>query len=156
MYQSLTTMPFLGDFHQPHPADPDKKAKWNIPTRYLMCNFINLLCYNGGKTIEFRFLKQTKNKHVLYFWLYILNALLLFAIQMQHLSTKEMDLIFSNITLPNIISQVYPKDVEVALDQAIRDMKIIRIMQLNNGDKCGEFTHFENDFKLSKILINYE
>lgn len=156
MYTSLTTMPFLGDFHQPHPYDLDKKAKWNIPTRYHMCNFINLLCYNGGKTVEFRFLKPTKNKYVLYFWLYILNALMLFAIKYKDLSSKAMFKIFSTQSLSTILQDVYPINVATDLILAIEDMKILRITQANNGDKCGEFSHFENNFKLSKLLINYD
>lgn len=156
MYTSLTTMPFLGDFHQPHPYDLDKKAKWNIPTRYHMCNFINLLCYNGGKTVEFRFLKPTKNKHVLYFWLYILNALMLFAIKHKDLSFKAMYKVFSMQSLSTILQDVYPINVATDLILAIEDMKILRITQTNNGDKCGEFSHFENNFKLSKLLINYD
>lgn len=156
MYKQLTTMSYLGDFHQPHPADPDKKAKWNIPTRYQMCNFINLLCYNGGKTIEFRFLKPTKNKHILYFWLYLLNAFMLFAIKYKHLTVEQMNVLYSSLSLQKIISNVYPDDVATELEKAIKELKIIRAIQCNNGDKCGEFTHFENDFKLSKTLINYD
>lgn len=156
MYQNLTNMAFFGDFHQPHPNDVDKLAKWNIPTRYHMCNFINLLCYNGGKTVEFRFLKPTKNKHVLYFWLYILNALMLFAIKYKNLSTKQMYQMFYSLNLKTIIRDIYPFDVVEDLITAIEDMVIIRATQRNNGDKCGEFSHFENDFKLSKLLINYD
>lgn len=156
MYTNLTGMPFLGDFHQPHPNDIDKRAKWNIPTRYHMCNFINLLCYKGGKTVEFRFLKPTKNKHVLYFWLYILNALLLFAIKYKDLSTGNMVKLFSTQSLQSILAIVYPIDIATDLVAAIEDMKILRIIQSNNGDKCGEFSHFEDNFKLSKLLINYD
>lgn len=156
MYANLTTMPFLGDFYQPHPKDLEKRAKWNIPTRYNMCNFINLLCYKGGKTVEFRFLKPTKNKHVLYFWLYILNAILLFAIKHKKLSIAKMEKLFFTVSLTAIINDIYPAEIATDLAEAIEDMKLLRITQNNNGDKCGEFTHFENDFKLSKRLINYD
>ena len=156
MYNSLTTMTFLGDFHQPHPNDPDKHAKWNVPTRYHMCNFINLLCYSGGKTVEFRFLKPTKNKHVLYFWLYILNAILLFAIKYKHLPITVMSKFFNRQCIKSVINDVYPSNIATALVNAIEDMQFLRDTQRNNGDKCGEFSHFENNFKLSEILINYE
>lgn len=156
MYTNLTTMPFLGDFHQPHPNDPNNNAKWNIPTRYHMCNFINLLCYNGGKTVEFRFLKPTKNKHVLYFWLYILNALMLFALKYKDLTAKMMYSVFSTCSLQTILTDVYPANVVADLKIAIEDMKLLRATQSNNGDKCGEFSHFEDNFKLSKLLINYD
>ena len=156
MYTALTTLPFLGDFCQPHPYDLDKRAKWNIPTRYNMCNFINLLCYNSGKTVEFRFLKPTKNKHVLYFWLYILNAFMLFALKYKHLSIAQMKKLFYSQTLFTIILDVYSTPITTPLLTAIDDMQVIRINQENNGDKCGEFSHFENNFKLSKLLINYD
>lgn len=156
MFLHLTNMPFLGDFYQPHPNDLEKKAKWNIPTRYHMCNFINLLCYNSNKTIEFRFLKPTKNSHVLYFWLYILNAIMLYAIKYKNLPIKQMRQLFGLTTVKTIIADVYPADVANALTQAVNDMFVLRTTQRNNGDNCGEFTHFENNFKLSKLLINYE
>lgn len=154
MYKDLTSMTYYGDLHQPHPADPNKQAKWNIHTRYKMCNFINLLCYNGGKTVEFRFLKPTKNEHLLYFWLYMLNAIMLFALKNQHLSPKEFYCKYSSICLTDIINAVYPVDIALSMNKAIQDLSIIRQNQRNNGDNCGEQIHFENNFKLSTNLIN--
>ena len=153
MYTNLTNMTFFGDFHQPHPNDPDKSAKWNIHSRYKMCNFINLLCYNGGKTVEFRFLKPTQNKHVLYFWLYMLNAIMLYAIKYQHLSTREMLDIFPNLSLQDITNDVYPIEIARDLNLAIVELNIIKRNQYNCGDKCGELIHFQNNFKLSTNLI---
>ena len=59
LYKGLVQTSYFGDLYQPHPADVEKKAKWNIKTRYFNCNFINMLCYNCAKTVEFRFLTPT-------------------------------------------------------------------------------------------------
>lgn len=76
LYFQLTQQRYFGNLFQVHPKDPEKRAKWNVNTRYFDLNLINMLCYSGPKTIEFRFLRPTYNKHKIMFWLYVLNAIL--------------------------------------------------------------------------------
>lgn len=76
LYQGLVGRSYLGDFTQPHPADPDRHHKWNIHTRYFWLNLVNLLCYRVNKTVEFRLLRPTYNFRKITLWLYIMNAIL--------------------------------------------------------------------------------
>ena len=61
MYGILVGRNFYGDLKQPHPKDIAGTRKWNIRTRYKAVNFINALCYDGPKTIEYRMLRPTYN-----------------------------------------------------------------------------------------------
>lgn len=71
----------LNDFsmYAEHPSDPTGNAKWHIQSRYYWLNLVNLLCYNKAKTVEFRFLRPTYNKHVIINWLYVFNAIISYA-----------------------------------------------------------------------------
>lgn len=62
-----------------HPADTGGDRKWNINIRYFWVNFINILYYQRAKTIEFRFLRPTWNFNKIVGWLYIFNAILMYA-----------------------------------------------------------------------------
>ena len=79
MYKYLVGRPYFGDLYQPHPYDLHHESKWNIKSRYYMCNFINMLCFDKAKTIEFRFLRPTYHWGVIQFWLYYFNNILQFA-----------------------------------------------------------------------------
>lgn len=153
LYKAYVNIPFFGDLYQPHPADIDKKAKWNIRSRYKSCNLINMLCYDKAKTIEFRFLRPTRNVHIIYFWLYTLNAILQFAEMTKNLTINQMYDLYSSIDLTSIYTQVYPDDIVKSLNIAIQDLSTIRTNQTNNNDICGADIIFEENFKLLDNLI---
>lgn len=92
LYYSLVGVPYLGSFEQPHPCDPDRSRKWNIHTRYYWVNFINSFCYKINKTIEFRFLRPTFNRRKILVWMYIFNAIFLYAEKNHYTKLKELDL----------------------------------------------------------------
>ena len=71
----------LKNLTQVHPADTGGDRKWNINIRYYWVNFINILFYNKAKTVEFRFLRPTYNFNKIVGWMYIFNAILIYAEQ---------------------------------------------------------------------------
>ena len=76
LYRFYACQSYMGDLYQPHPCDIEKRAKWNIKTRYYNCNFINMLCYNAAKTVEFRFLTPTYSFEKLSTFILMFNAIL--------------------------------------------------------------------------------
>lgn len=138
MYEHLVGRKFLGDFTQPHPNDIRREAKWRIPTRYTWVNFINALCYNINKTIEFRFLRPTYNFQKIILWLYILNAIMRYA--EEHMENP------SNCTsLVNIIRRIYPKEVAERVILGISKLRILTDNQTNNGDFIGQDIYMEEE-----------
>lgn len=79
MYISLVNRNFFGDFTQPHPKDLSGTRKWNIASRYKAVNFINAICYNGPKTVEYRMLRPTYNFEKILGWLFIYGAIIKYA-----------------------------------------------------------------------------
>lgn len=79
----------LRDLTHPHPADNGGDRKWNINIRYFWVNFINILFYNRAKTVEFRFLRPTYNINKIIGWIYLFNAILLYAEQKSTILDKE-------------------------------------------------------------------
>lgn len=129
MYQCLVGRNFYGSFTQPHPNDIERERKWCIPTRYYFVNFINALCYNVNKTIEFRFLRPTYNFKKIILWLYIFNAILEYS--EKYYSAKHA------ITLCGILSKCYPEYLTKELMIGIDRIKCLSINQSNNGDDIG-------------------
>lgn len=155
LYKFMTERKFMGSLVQPHHRDIKKQAKWNIPSRYYGLNLINMLCYKGPKTVEFRFLRPTFNFRKIMLWLYILNAVLKYSetlaeewIEQNDCSTKGMqhwieDEKFNDMY--SMLSAVYPVDIVNYLVNEIRLLKMSVQMQVANGDLCGRDTKFEDD-----------
>lgn len=144
-------VPYFGDLSQPHPADPQKTSKWNIHNRYYMCNLINMCFYTGPKTVEFRFLRPTKNVHIIYFWLYILNGLLRFVESYGDRLMSETFL--SSLDFEFVIREAYRQNIADAIMESACQLKLIRSMQYKNGDIGGQQIEFEEPFKLNPILL---
>lgn len=128
LYKDLVGRYFFGDFSQPHPNDPKRKAKWHISKRYYWCNLINFLCYSVNKTIEFRFLRPTYNFNKILLWIYIFNAILRFA------ETSD-ELIDS--TISGIVNKVYPSKFSSIINKGITLLNVLTINQEANGDHIG-------------------
>lgn len=129
MYLHLVGRQFFGSFTQPHPDDKERKRKWNIPTRYYWCNFINALCYQVNKTIEFRFLRPTYNFKKILLWLYIFNGILRYA--------EEYHMPGNNVNLTMIMNKCYPSDLANELCLGIKKLWALSVNQHENGDLIG-------------------
>ena len=146
LYQSLVGRRFLGSFEQPHPNDIRREAKWRIPTRYYWVNFINLLCYRVNKTVEFRLLRPSYNFKKIQVWLYILNAILLYAEGCKSVSP-------SRVNLQNIIETVYPRELVDKLKTELCKLEILTQNQSRCADLIGGDLILENKLFPSNEVI---
>lgn len=138
MYRGLVGRSFLGDLTQPHPNDIERRAKWRIPTRYYWVNFINLICYKVNKTIEFRLLRPTYNFKKIELWLYIFNAILVYA--------ENPDYPINNrINIQTLLRKVYPEPVAKSVFMGTARLRVLVSNQSANGDYIGRDIEFEND-----------
>lgn len=138
MYTDLVGEPFYGDLTQPHPNDTTRRAKWRIPTRYYWVNFINILCYKVNKTIEFRFLRPTYNFKKIELWLYIFNAILMYAEDVKNPITNSTN-------LKHIINKVYPPSVAQLIQDGICRLHVLVVNQAANNDYIGRDIEFEEE-----------
>lgn len=117
IFKYFTTLNYFGSLTQPHPADPQRDRKWQINGRYYALNLINMFCYKGPKTIEFRFLRPSFNFRKIRFWIAVFNAILVFCEKYasKEAKTAEIDL-FSKIrsdlsvSVVGILNAVYGND----------------------------------------------
>lgn len=116
MYFNLTERKFYGDFYQPHPKDLSGLRKWNIRARYKAVNFINALCYNGPKTVEYRMLRPTYNFEKILGWLFIYGAYIKYAEKYPTVYKKYP-------TLPAIIREVYSQELSNILIEFLNNLK---------------------------------
>lgn len=105
---------------------------------YYWVNFINALCYNVNKTIEFRLLRPTYNFEKILTWISIFNAILSYA------ENADRSLIYNIRSLEDVIRGVYQGEfLENVLD-GIQKLKFLTINQINNEDVIGSNTEMEN------------
>ena len=165
LYSYFAEMPFFGDFSSSHPSDPERTGKWRVAGRYYALNLINMLCYQGPKTIEFRFLRPTFNYRKIRYWLAVFNALLLYSKKLANKwrnspfkSTIQdpmevVTLVFSNEIVPrtcsyltHIINSTYcdTKELNTQLLKDYDALKCVIIDQENIGDFIGSSLHIED------------
>lgn len=155
LFELVTGKKYLGSLVQPHPADIEKRAKWNIKARYYGLNLVNMLCYKGPKTVEFRFLRPSFNYRKITLWLYILNAVLKYAEKLAaewkeegHCDTEEMIGWVVNQKfhgLPNLLKEVYDESTCEHLTGELKLLQLAVQAQHNNGDLCGRDIEFEEE-----------
>lgn len=155
LFEKATGKRYLGSLVQPHPADIEKRAKWNIKARYYGLNLINMLCYKGPKTVEFRFLRPTFNYRKITLWLYILNAVLKYAETLAntwkdlgHCDTKNMIGWIVNESFPGIggiLRSVYDEETYSYLCKELTLLRMSVHAQHQNGDDCGRDIEFEEE-----------
>lgn len=104
---------------------------------YYWINFINALCYNVNKTIEFRFLRPTYNFQKIILWLYIFNAILCFADKYM-VSNQPAD-------LRTIIRIVYPNEIANRVIIGLIKLGVARDNQERNGDSIGRDVQIEEE-----------
>lgn len=140
MYLFYVGRKYLGSLYQPHPNDVARVAKWNIKTRYFGLNFINMLCYEGPKTLEFRFLRPTYNFDKIIFWILFINGILKYA---ELIAPNYKTGCFSNMSIVNMLRKVYPKDIVDNINETLNVLSIVVKNQVNNHDYCGENIYIE-------------
>lgn len=144
---SIDDHPFRG-FGINHPADPNNAHKWNISRRYRIVNFIPLI-FNKQQTVEFRIHPSTFDKDSISYWLFLLNAIVMYSF-----INKDNELPKS-LTLLDIIECVYKendfliKNLNIYIESCKKDMLF---KKSNFGDTIGEITNINwknqvDDFK---------
>ena len=155
LFKMITGKKYLGSLVQPHPADVRKAAKWNIKARYSGLNLVNMLCYKGPKTVEFRFLRPSFNFRKITLWLYILNAVLKYAEKLakewqetDHSSTENMItwVVYEKYKgLTRILENQYDYETYSYLIKELDLLKMSVEAQSANGDRCGRDVEFEDE-----------
>lgn len=157
LYKYYVKQEYYGDLTQPHPNDTTRERKWQIDTRYFSMNLINMLCYDGPKTVEFRFLRPTWNYRKIRFWLLTFNAVLLYSENLFNiLKNKEYSSIVEYfisrpISLDKIFKSVYNKDICSILLKEVALLQSVVFLQKVNNDYCGQSIDIEN--KIFKDII---
>ena len=104
---------------------------------YYWCNFINALCYQVNKTIEFRFLRPTYSFKKILLWLYIFNGILRYA-EEYYVPTNSVD-------LTTIMNKCYPSDLAKELCLGIKKLWALSVNQRENGDPIGADVWMEEE-----------
>lgn len=147
MYYFLVGRNFFGDFTQPHPKDVTGTRKWNVKTRYKAVNFINALCYNGPKTVEFRMLRPSYNFDKILGWLFIYGAFVKYA--EQNIS-KSSAFYRCGAQLEYILKSVYSSELANILCEFLEmNANIVRAQQ-SVGDQYGMRVDIDDK------IINYQ
>ena len=146
MYQYLVGRPFYGDFSQPHPKDLTGTRKWCIKSRYKAVNFINAVCYDGPKTIEYRFLRPSYNLSKIIGWLFIFAAFIKYAEQ----NSKQVNIFYrKQFAIDTILKSVYSPDLSNILCDFLDLLEKVVIAQHSVRDYHGMRTDIEDK------IINY-
>lgn len=146
MYKKLVGTPYFGNLFQAHPKDKTHNRKWNITGRYFAVNFINALCYNKNKTIEFRFLRPTYNFSKIKWWLYFIHAVL----EVAKSQKKFIDI----KTVYDLFSRAYPKDLCDRLSVGTMAHEYLKQGQEHLEDFSGSNVQ-EEDFYFDDQLLNF-
>lgn len=147
MYYNLVGRNFFGDFKQPHPKDVTGTRKWNVKTRYKAVNFINALCYDGPKTVEFRMLRPSYNFDKILGWLFIYGALIKFA---EQTTSKTSAFYRCSAQLEYILKSVYSSELANILCEFLKMNANIVMAQQSVGDQYGMRVDIDDK------IINYQ
>jgi hypothetical protein len=145
MYYLLVGRQFYGDLYQPHPKDLSGTRKWNVKSRYKAVNFINALCYDSPKTVEFRMLRPTYNFEKILGWLFIYGALIKYAEKNAHTGKS-----LTRTKLTTVIKDVYSQDLAKILCDFLVMLQDAVIAQTMTGDDFGMRTDIDDK------IINYQ
>lgn len=149
MYSFIAGQKYFGSLTQVHPDDPERRAKWNVHSRYYELNLLNMVCYTSPKTVEFRFLRPTFNMHKILLWLYIFNAIMLYSENLAADSKTYTEITRKastcSLSLEKIICAIYPSDLSDKLIQDIVKLEIIIYNQTMMNDFIGTTTEIENN-----------
>lgn len=147
MYALLVNRNYLGDLYQPHPNDINGTRKWCIKSRYKAVNFINALCYNGPKTVEYRMLRPSYNFDKILGWLFVLGAIIKYAEKEEVLPNHVYR---TNIQLQHIIRAVYSNELADLLVHFLHMCSQVTYTQHAVGDRYGMRVDIDDK------VINYQ
>lgn len=146
---------YAGSLTQSHPCDPEKQQKWNIKSRYFWLNLVNMLFYNSCKTVEFRMLRPTYNFNKIIYWLYVFNAILIYAEayarRFKTIEQLEADHLGA-LTLRDIFMGVYPEELAHRMYETYDIDLYITKNQTMVKDFIGKHTDFEDVMYKDNIL----
>lgn len=139
---------FAGSLTQNHPQDPEKRAKWQIRERYWAQSLIGMCFYDGPKTVEYRMLFPSYNEHKVIFWIYLFNAIMLYAEELTKRYGGSKSLLLqiyrSRPNIRGVLKTVYPENLAENMIDMLEKLKYIVDNQLMAGDPIGENTAFED------------
>ncbi len=105
-----------------HPLDRSGQHKWEISPRYVWLNLIPLI-WGGRGTVEFRCHTPTFDSTKVINWLFIIVAIIKYALEhIDSLTSKQLDKI-KPISLSSVLHEYYPVDVTSALCTYIKKRK---------------------------------
>lgn len=155
LYRFITGKSFSGSLKIPHPLDERRTHKWQVSSRYFAFNFVNLMCYESPKTIEFRFLRPTYNYNEIETWLFIFNALISCSITIaKECLTKEYSPLFDFIqnkygkenVIYNVLNNVYPKELANTLIGRLKVINNAHTALYLKKDFYGGLTNIKETF----------
>lgn len=147
MYYNLVGRNFYGDYTQPHPRDVQGLRKWNVKSRYKAVNFINALCYQGPKTIEYRMMRPTYNFDKILGWLFIYAAFIKYA-ELKY--QKDSIYYRTSVDIETIIRSVYSPELTNILVEFLRLSYAVVSAQNSVNDQYGMRVDIEDK------IINYQ
>ena len=127
---------YSGSLFDAHPADVDRQQKWRIASRYRWMNLVNMMCYDGPKTVEFRFLRPTFDETKIVFWLLLLTGIMQYAINLGK-EDVDVDEELKNFTLRRFIDKIFEPSDAKQMKLFLKDLKSGVEQQTLTGDYYG-------------------
>ena len=155
MYETFVGDKFKNSLRKPHPADVDHNHKWQIGARYYWVNFINMMCYESPKTVEFRFLRPSYNFSKIYTWILVLNGLLMCAENMtRKYGVVNPDKCYElyNGDIKACLKSVYSGETFNIINAAIEQIYIAEQNKKYLEDYSGSKTYIDDKI----INVDYE
>ena len=143
LYLTVTERTYNNNLYKDHPADPDRVQKWRISSRYRWMNLVNMLCYKGPKTVEFRFLRPSFDETKIIFWLLLLTSIMRYAIKLVD-KNIDIDEELQTFTLTRFINEMFEVKDAKQMKLFLKDLKIGVNNQNNNNDNFGQRVDLED------------
>lgn len=142
-----------------HPDDPDGNHKWQIHSRYLWLNVVNLLYYPRNKTVEFRFLPSTYNAEQLIGWIYVLNAIVKTAENYYNTFTaKNPDyefIMFNKLSEEHAeLKKAGEIDLNILLNTVKKQISLVKLVTTYYNSSLTLVNKLHKFFDLQLILAN--
>ena len=150
LYSQISGGYDFGGFNKAeHPMDRSGRHKWNVNPRYKYMNIIPLI-FGTKETVEFRVHTPTFDPQKVIYWLFILVAILEFAIKYQYELLGKI--ITVNTSLKKIIADYYESDPVLVTD--LFDYIALRKSWFKNDRDADGRLEVKDDkaFSLRKIL----
>lgn len=147
LYKNITGVAYIGKLTCSHPKDPERNRKWHVDTRYRWLNLVNMVCYKGPKTVEFRLLRPTYNIKKIKYWLLLFNAILTYSEHLGDSLRTEPKLnkdMIGEVSIDLILKHVYMGDILEKMRSITSSLQDIVREQFLNNDFIGAKTSIED------------